>query len=142
MLYYPIAAIGLTDYLELGALLLVFLLVCVATVFTTKWLGGIQRSGNQSKFTQVLDTIRIAPNKVVQILRIGEKVIAIAVCKDTVTLLGEIPNDQLPVSEEKAPKRSFLEFFEKAAKSKTGTGEVDTGESNIGESDTNESSNV
>ncbi|MDR0964088.1 MAG: flagellar biosynthetic protein FliO [Clostridium sp.] len=138
MLYYPIASIGLTDYLELGALLLVFLLVCVATVFTTKWLGGIQRSGNQSKYTQVLDTIRIAPNKYVQILRIGEKVIAIAVCKDTVTLLGDIPNDQLPVLEKKASKRSFLEFFEKATKSKSDTGESDTKELEAEESDTEE----
>ena len=44
---------------------------------------------------EVVDTMRISSSKYLQIVRAGDKYLAIAVCKDTVTMLAEIPKESL-----------------------------------------------
>jgi flagellar protein FliO/FliZ len=115
--YLPMSAltaIGITDYLQLAALLVVFLLVCAATIFTTKWLGGVQRGQSGSTMVKILETTKIAPNKYLQIIKVGETYLAIAICKDTVSMLCEIPQEQIHLPEQKRYKHSFRDFLEKA----------------------------
>lgn len=49
---------------------------------------------------QVLDTIRIANNKYVQILKLGEVYLVIAVGKDEVTMLAKLTEDEMGLTEE------------------------------------------
>ena len=44
---------------------------------------------------QSLETMRISNSKYIQILKIGNKCFAIAVCKDTVTYLCEVNEEEL-----------------------------------------------
>ncbi len=44
---------------------------------------------------KVLETMRISNSKYIQILKIGNKCFAIAVCKDTVTYLCEVNEEEL-----------------------------------------------
>lgn len=44
---------------------------------------------------EIVDTLRISTTKYLQIVRVGDKYFAIAVCKDTVTMLTEISKDSL-----------------------------------------------
>ena len=48
---------------------------------------------------EVMETLRISNNKYLQIVRAGEKYFCMAVCKDTVTMLGEIQKEEMVFSE-------------------------------------------
>ena len=106
-------AMGMGSYAQLITVLLVFVAVLGITAATTKWIANYQKQQNAGGNIQVVETSRISNTKYIQIIRVGETYIVIAVCKDTVTLLGEVPGDQLNLSE---PGRnfSFKELLDKA----------------------------
>lgn len=100
-------------YAQLITVLLIFVLVLTVTALTTKWMANYQKQQGSNANIHVIETTRIANNKFVQIIRVGEKYIAVAVCKDTVTMLGEIPSDQIKLPED-ARSLTFKSIFEKA----------------------------
>ena len=102
-----------SSYAQLIAVLLVFVLVLGVTAVTTKWIANYQKQQSAGANIQVIETSRIANNKYVQILRVGEIYMVIAVCKDTVTLLGQVPEEQLKISDSVQSFR-FKELFDKA----------------------------
>lgn len=106
------------SYAQFITVLVIFVIVLAVTALTMKWVAKYQRQQGESSNVQVIETSRIANNKYVQIVRIGEKYMAIAVCKDTVTMLGEIPREQLKETGT-APGFSFKQFLDKAV-SKSG----------------------
>lgn len=57
---------SLNSFIQLLGVLLIFLFVLVITYFTTKWLADIRRSRCPDAAFQVVDTIRIANNKLVR----------------------------------------------------------------------------
>ena len=77
---------------QLVTLIVIFALVLAITYFATRWVGGIQKEKMNVK---VLETMRISNSKYIQILKIGNKCFAIAVCKDTVTYLCEVNEEEL-----------------------------------------------
>ena len=85
----------LNSFLQLVGALLIFLFVLLITYFTTRWLGGLQKLQTKSGNLQVLETVRIANNQFLQVVKAGEKYLVIAVGKENVTLLAELPADQL-----------------------------------------------
>lgn len=112
---------GRTDsYAQLIALLVVFVLVLGATALVTRWIANYQKQQNVNVNVEVIETTRIASNKYIQIVRIGETYVAFAVCRDTVTRLCEIPKDQLKAgrSVQGSLLRSagFKELLDRAAK--------------------------
>ena len=88
-------ASGGTGYAQFITVLLIFVVVLGVTALTTKWIANYQKQQSVNENIQVIETTRIANNKYVQIIRAGEKYMVIAVCKDTVTMLGEIPKEQI-----------------------------------------------
>ncbi len=102
------------SYLQLISMLLVFVIVLAATYFFTKWMAGYQRSKTSTGNIEVIETARISTTKYIQIVRIGQKYVAIAVGKDEVTSLGEISREDLIIREDN-PKdsTSFKDILEK-----------------------------
>ena len=91
-----LAVSGRADsYIQFVTVLLLFLFVLFVTYWVTKWTAGYQKSRNAGANMEVMETIRLAGNKYVQIIRIGRKYLAVAVCKDTVTMLTEISEQDL-----------------------------------------------
>ena len=82
-------------YAQFIAVLIVFLLVLAVTAFTTKWMADYQKQQKNGANIELLEATRISNNKYIQLVKVGEVFFAIAVCKDTVTLLGEIPKEQI-----------------------------------------------
>ena len=63
---------------------------------------------------EIIDTMRIAQNKYLQIVRVGDKYLVIAVCKDSVTMLTELPKDSISLKQMmKQQNISFKEVFGK-----------------------------
>lgn len=92
------------SYAQFITVLLIFVVVLGITAWTTKWIANYQKQQSVNENIQVIETTRIANNKYIQIIRAGGKYMVIAVCKDTVTLLGEIPEEQL---KEGSPVQNF-----------------------------------
>lgn len=103
------------SYLQLIVVLLIFVVVLAVTAFTTKWIAGYQRQQGVHCNVEVIETTRISNNKYIQLVRIGETYMAIAVCRDTVTMLGEIPKEQVTVATG-TNGASFRELFDKLMK--------------------------
>lgn len=109
---------GWESFFQLIGVLLIFLFVLVITYFTTKWIAGYQKGAMYNKNIKVIETFRVNNNKFIQIIQIGEKYLAISVCKDTINVLTELTEEQLTwrPSEEETPVAktpNFQEIFEK-----------------------------
>lgn len=115
------------SYAQFIAVLAVFVLVLAVTAFTTKWIASYQKQQNVNLNIEVVETTRISGSKYIQIVRIGETYKAIAVCRDTVTLLGDIPAEQLREGNHDQGFR-FKDFLDKAVK-RNGTEPRETEES-------------
>ena len=110
-----LAVSGRADsYIQFVTVLLLFLFVLLITYWVTKWTAGYQKSRGGNANVEVLETVRLANNKYVQIIRTGRKYLAVAVCKDTVTMLTEIPEEDLALSDGSARGGgSFKDVLEK-----------------------------
>ena len=94
--------------------LLIFIFVLGITAFTTKWMAGYQKQQNQNGNLEIIEAQRMGSGKYLQIVRAGEKYFAVAVCKDTVTLLAEIPREQLVFKNPgQGTSANFHDLFEK-----------------------------
>ncbi|MDE5588776.1 MAG: flagellar biosynthetic protein FliO [Acetatifactor sp.] len=111
---------GTDSYAQFITVLVVFVLVLGVTALVTRWMANYQKQQNVNVNVEVIETTRITSNKYIQIVRLGETYVAIAVCKDTVTQLCEIPGEQLKKG--KSGQGSFLrsagfrELLDRAAK--------------------------
>ncbi len=105
---------GGAGYAQFITVLLIFVAVLGVTAWTTRWIANYQKQQYVNENIEVIETTRIANNKYIQIIRAGEKYMVIAVCKDTVTMLGEIPGEQLKEGSS-GQGFSFRELLDKAA---------------------------
>lgn len=100
---------------QLITVLLLFVLILGLTWYTTRWIAGYQKGQKKGSNINVLETCSVGNGKYIQIVKLAETYVAIAVCKDTVTLLAEIPKEQLIFSDgEGKTGLPFKELFGKA----------------------------
>ena len=85
----------LEAFAQLITLVLIFAFVLALTYFATKWVGNYQKEKMSGSNITVLETMKISGTKYLQIIKIGTKCFAIAVCKDTVTYLCEVNEEEL-----------------------------------------------
>ena len=82
-------------FAQLLTLLVVFIFVLALTYFATRWAGNMQKTKMAGRNIQILETMRVSNTKYIQIIKIGSKCFAVAVCKDTMTYLCEINEQEL-----------------------------------------------
>ena len=108
---------SMNSYLQFMTVLILFVFVLGITYFVTKWIGGYQKSRSFNANVEVIETFHLANNKYIQIIRVGKKYLAVAIGKDSVTMLTEIPEEQLMLSEGVDDiQPSFKELFDKLQK--------------------------
>lgn len=110
-----LASSGLESIVQAVTLLIMFLIVLVITFFATKWLAKYQQGQTVNRNFKVIETFRIAPQKFLQIIEVGEKYIVISVCKDTVTMLTELDRETVRELPEQTLQinESFQEVLQK-----------------------------
>ena len=79
---------GLDSIVQLLTVLLIFIFVLVLTYYVTKFTAGLQNGKLSSAGVEILMTFKIAPNKYIQVVKIGGKYFSYAVCKDTGTAMN------------------------------------------------------
>lgn len=107
-------------YAQFITVLVIFVVVLLVTAYVTKWTANYQKHQNVDRNIEVIETTRLDNNKWIQIVRVGNTYKVLAVCKDTVTLLGEVPKDELREAEPGGERISFKELFDKAVKKDLG----------------------
>lgn len=106
---------SLDSFVQLLTALLIFAFVLVLTYFTTKFTAGYQKEKMKSANCEVVDTLRLSNNKLVQIIRSGNHYYSIISCKDTVTLLGEVNPEEITIPKvEQNFQVNFQDILEKA----------------------------
>ncbi len=106
------------SFLDMITVLLIFVFVIAITLFTTKYIANYQKVQNAGKNIEVLETYRISQSKYIQIVKIGKKNVAIAVSKDTVTLLTALEEGDISFPEENGEGKSFKEILASLKKTK------------------------
>jgi len=86
----------------------------VAAYFTTRFIA--RYSSNQFQYSnfQVIDTYRISPDKLIQINKIGNKYVVIAVGKDNVNFITELDESEIFIRDQYAKENmSFKQILDK-----------------------------
>ena len=104
---------GADAYLQFISILIIFIAVLAATYYVTKWIANYQKGTESGRNIDVIETCKISATKYVQIIRIGERYVAIGVSKDEITNLGDVPAEDLQFNTESKENLSFKEVLEK-----------------------------
>ena len=99
---------------QLITVLLIFVFVLALTFFVTKWIANYQKEKAPGENIVILESKRIAPGKLIEVVRIGDRCFAIAIGKDEVTTIGEINEDSLNYESMPQGTFSFKDFMNKA----------------------------
>lgn len=94
--------------------LIIFIFVLGVTWLTARYIAGFQKGKMRGNNFEMIDSFRISQNQVVQILRIGQRYVAIAVGKDGVTLLAELSEEEIIFPEGVAEPVQFDAIWTKA----------------------------
>ena len=122
---------GVDSVIQFITVLLIFVFVLGVTYFTTRYVAGIQKEKYKTGNMEVIETLRISNNKYLQIVRAADKYYCIAVCKDTITMLGEIQKENMVFYENGVNANlNFQDIFEKMKQKQPDSGKQDTNEEN------------
>lgn len=99
------------SYGQFIIVLLIFLGVLAVTFYVTKWTAGYQKKRSSGANIELIDSAPLAANKHIQIVRLGHKYVALAVCKDTVTKLADLDETELTLSGKENGTVSFKEIL-------------------------------
>lgn len=106
---------GIESAAQFLTIVVIFLLVLGLTYATTKWTANYQKGRNVNNNVEIVEVSKIAANKYIEIVRCGDKYLAVAICKDTVTMLCELSKEQISLEKKEiSGKDSFKEILEKA----------------------------
>lgn len=106
----------IASVVQLITMLILFVVVLVITYFTTRFIANYQKgTAGVRRNIQVIETYRLTTNKYIQIIKAGEKYLAIGIGKDTITMLAELSEDEIQFPEEPEPVNiKFQDILEKA----------------------------
>lgn len=102
--------INVQDWLQLIALLILFIVVLFGAVFTTKFIGKLNLKRGVGKNMQLLEAISVGPQKVLQLIKVGEEIILIAISKDRITFIKEIKKDDIDLNIYNAREKETIPF--------------------------------
>lgn len=115
MMILGYTSLGLESAAQFLTVLLVFIFVLALTYATTRWVGKFQKTQRNNRNFEVLETCKLTTNKYLQIVRAGKKYLVLAVCKETVTMLTELTEDEVELTLDGAvPQDSFQKLLDKA----------------------------
>lgn len=106
---------SMNSYLQFLTVLIIFVFVLAVTWFFTRWMANLQKGRTYGSNIEVIETYKITANKYIQIIKTGDKYLAIGIGKDTITMLAEIPAEQIQLSDKTGDAMpDFKKILEKA----------------------------
>lgn len=104
---------GANSIWDLITVLVIFVFVIAITLFTTRYVANYQKGKNSGRNVEIIETTKIAQNKYVQIVKLGNHYVAMAVCKDTVTVLTKLSEDEIRIPTDEGSQMDFKDILQK-----------------------------
>lgn len=102
------------SFIQLVGLLILLIVILAAAYYTSRFVGGLKLGQMKNSNFTVIDAYRISPNKVIQIVKIANKYIVIAIGKDTINYITELDETEVFIREtHTGEKQSFKQTLEK-----------------------------
>ena len=95
---------------ELLSAILIFVLVLLATYFTARIVGSIEKQKMTGRNIKVVESLRLPGGKNVYLIQAGEKYLLLSESKDRVGLISELPEDFVPLSVDTAEADTTVDF--------------------------------
>lgn len=99
MFFLEVKSIG-QSIAEFIFLLVVFILILVACVFTTRFVARQQMQRGRNSNFKPIETYQVAQNRYLQLVQIGTRYFVISVTKDSISLLCELQQDEFELKAE------------------------------------------
>lgn len=106
-----LSSVSFDGVIQFATVTVIFVFVLVLTYFTTRWIGSYQKKTMSHGNIKIIESLRLSNNKVLEIVQAGDKSYLIAVCKDTVTSIGEVNADSMNLQEDKPSGETFGNVF-------------------------------
>ena len=98
---------------ELIGLVLLLIVILIATYYTTRFVGRAKGNQLRTGNFDLIDSYRISPNKMLQIIKVSGKYLVIAISKDNIEFITELEEDQVTMRDTEATnKQSFKNIFD------------------------------
>jgi flagellar protein FliO/FliZ len=99
---------------QLVELCLLLFVILIAAYYTSKFVGRWKLGEMQSSNFQLVDTYRIGPNKMLQIVKVANKFLVISVGKDAITFVAELDESEVIIRDKnKQQNVSFTRILDK-----------------------------
>ncbi len=106
--------------MELIGLLFILILILFAAFYATKIVGKVSAGQFKHSNFKVIDTYRISPNKYMQIVKVANKYLVIAVSKDSIKFITELEETEVSIKDINAKENmSFKQILEKVRNKST-----------------------
>ena len=92
--------------IQLITVTLIFAFVLAITYFTTRWIGSYQKKRVSYGNIKIIESLNLSGNKILEVVKVGNKCFLIAVCKDTVTTIGEVDENTMELKDDTHTGRS------------------------------------
>lgn len=102
---------------EVLAMIIVFALILFVAYYVTRYLGKTMTGARSGGNIRVIETLRIAPDKYLQIIEVAGKYLLLSVSKNGISFLSELDKEEMKFeTEEKLPGSSFRDIVQKVIK--------------------------
>ena len=97
---------------ELIFLLVVFVLILVACVLTTRFIGGRQMQRGKNSNFKPLETYQVAQNRYLQLVQVGTRYFVVSITKENINFIAEMKEEEITVRPDKTgSQKSFKEIL-------------------------------
>lgn len=102
------------NVLQLLGLCLLLIVILFAAYYTSKFVGKYKLGQFKNSNIQVIEAYRIGTNKMLQIVKIGNRYLLLGIGKDQITHLTELDENEVITHDlHEGEKPSFRQIFEK-----------------------------
>ena len=99
---------------QLICLIILFLFVLFLAYLAARISGSFQSNAmNKRSNIRIIEVFRVSNNKVIEIVKVGEQYLVLAVCKDNITLLTRLDETEVKEPETTLEPINFKNILEK-----------------------------
>lgn len=111
---------ALSSFFKLIGLLILLIVLLFAASFVSKWYAEAMSGKKYAGNIKIIETYPIGQGKMIQIIQVGKKYIALVQTKDSVVFLTELTQEDLLIKEPVQMPRTegFSEMFQEILKHK------------------------
>jgi flagellar protein FliO/FliZ len=102
------------SFIQMLGLVILLIVILIAAYYTTKFIGGMKQGQLKHSNFQVIDAYRIGPNKAIEIVKIANKYVVIAIGKDSINYITELDEAEVFIKSEQGKEaQSFTQTLDK-----------------------------